>query len=457
MFMVKDEFANVQNLFKIRLKPYTKAFIWLFIIFALILLASLAGTVLMIIENIDGFSHNIVTDPSVTILICVFIGYSISVFMYRSANDKLSVYPQTNNSRYISWLLVNYSMMVIFALLILVPYLIHYGVIMLMSAFNDSIHLALNVDFGFIVIGFFVYLIYSFLIISVVELIGAAVRKWSYYAIVTLAALLTLMMVNLERVIENIPKVLSFLIFEPSLILFFLKAVGIWLGITAVTLILNHYTVYHKSQNWVLRRRIVIACVIIAVLITILTPILFRFDIVISSNTPASNTGVVRIDSEWSNDQVDNDSFITRAEEIRIDISHLPAGVNINIQGENINVIEDDSIVIWSSNLITAYINNVDSLTDVHGDTLVIQYWKPWFMVNGIEISKFADPQVTAYLDGDTLFINYTFNRTTVIILPIWSIVRQFDIFKDKGVLTGHALGSSGGGSMSVNIFIEVE
>jgi len=459
MFMVKDEFANLRNLLKVRFKNGKKPFIWIFIILGGFLLSSLIGIISAITDTSNPVHFYTVSDNSITLLIGMFVGFVVGNIMYRSTNAKLSVFPQTNNSRFISWLLYNYSIAIIVSVVLLITYSIQYGVLMLMSIFTDSVHLALDFSFGFTFAGFFVYIIYSFLILSIILLIGAVIRKWSYYAIATLITLFTLIIINLEMVIFYIQRVLSFLITEPSIILFSLKAIGLWLLITAVTLVINYYTVYYKSQNWVLKRRITIACIIIAVVITIITPMVFNFSVTISSN---QNTGATHTDGGWSysSDHGDSSHFIdhyNRIEEIRIDISHLPDGVNININGENIYINDHNAPNLFSSNNLIAFISGWPNTQNVRGDTLVIQYRPPWYTVNGIDILKFANPQVSAFMEGNTLFINYTFDKTTVIIMPVWSIVRQFDIFANKNLLTAHAMGSSGGGSMSVNIFIDVE
>ena len=454
----KEELTNAKNLLRIRLKTQVKPFIWLFIVFALFLLNSLIGTITSIVSNENTIIYNIVSDSSVLWLVAIGVGFVIGNIMYRSTNAKLSVFPQTNNSRFISWLLSNYFLVTAIALALLVTYLVNYGVIMLMSVFIDGIYLVLNVDFGFIVAGFFTYLAYSFLIVAIIEFIGTVIRKWLYYAIVTFVALFSLMIVYLEKTIEYIPRMLSFLIAEPSILMFFLKAVGLWLILTGAALVLNRFTVYHRSQNWMLRKRITVACIIIAVVITIITPMIFRFSITIMDNSNNAEMWYVDDDDgNWDSDPGSSYYHSFRMEEIRIDVSHLPAGAKINIAGENIDVPKSGDVLIYSSSEMKAYISGAESLENVQGNTLVIQYYIPWYFVNGLEILHYGNPQITTYLEGDTLYINYTFDKATVIVLPVWGMVQQFDIFKDKGVLTGNALGMSAGGSMSVNIFIEVE
>jgi len=70
---------------------------------------------------------------------------------------------------------------------------------------------------------------------------------------------------------------------------------------------------------------------------------------------------------------------------------------------------------------------------------------------------QFANPQFSVRLEGSSLIIDYYFDNAQVIIMPIWDVIRQFDVFRDRNVFTGRPLGSSGGGSMNANINIWIE
>jgi len=427
--MVKDELTNIKALLKTRIKNDSRYMPWLYIGFGFAFLATFSGMIFAILDTNDTAFHNNVLDYSTTPFIFIPIGLIISGILYRKYNARLSVFPQSNTSRLVSSIIYNYYIVVVVYLVILCTYLLHYGLTLLISIFMDGIYFALNFDIGFVIAGFFVCLIYSLLILSVTDLISAIIRKWSYYAIITLTSLFTLLMVNIQTVFEYLPRVLSFLIFESSLILFFIKAVGVWLAITALTLIVNYYTVYNKSQNQVLKKRIVIICTVIAVLIILVTPGI----IMLSVNTGYENSPVIAY-----NEASTPADFNTRPfEETRIDISHLRDTTGrINIEGENLIIPEMTNGYLQFRLGRYATVFGISNLTNLNHDTLIIQYHPPSLIINGIDTLEHANPRMDAYLEGDTLHLNYTFDDITTIILQIWSIVRQFDIFKDKGVYT---------------------
>ena len=435
MFMVKEEYANIKNLLRVRLLTNAKGFVGLFVVAAIMLVGNLGTTVFGIFENTGVLQHYNVTDYSYTFFLGTAFAFIILMVLYRQTNGRLSVFPQTNNSRFISSLLMNYIIAVIAALTVLAIYFVNLGVIKLLSLFRDNIRFALTVDAGFIIEGFFVYLAYIFLIISAIELIGAILRKWTYYAAVAFTALLSLIVRN-----EYAPKLLAFLINEPSLTLFFIKAVGLWLVITAAALVINRFTVYHKSQA--AKKGLVIICVAITAVITFVVPA-----VIVYSSDP--NIGYLMSAVEASR----VDDFFAEYEEIRIDVSHLPRGSSVHIKGDALNVLQGDTLV----NTQVA-VNGAENLNDLQGDTLVIMFKPPWIMVNGIDISRFGNPRITAHLDGDILLLDYNIDSANVVIMPIWgSIVRQFDCFRDEGVLPGQAFGFSSGGNSSATIFIDVE
>jgi hypothetical protein len=447
MFMVKEEFANIRNLFLVRLKMASRSYIVSAIVLSGFYLIPLIDTVIEIINNNTRFYFN-VSDISEIIIFAMIIVSIVSVILYRTTNVKLSVYPQTNNSRLISSLLVTYF--TVFAVLgfFLVMYLINLGVFMLMSVFSYNIIFALNVDFRFIIAGFFVYLVYGLLIVSVIELIGAVLRKWTYYAAVILTTLFALLIINFAGVFGYLPKVFAFLVAEPSLLLFFLKATGLWLAITALTLIINRYTVFYKSHNQIMKKGTVITCIVIAAAIIVFLPGLINIGIYTGN------------DQDWDDGAIisPEDVFPLRDEDFSFDVSHLPAGSRINIEGTNINVMQPGQWM-WSSNDNRAIVSGAEGLYDIQGDTIIVNFRPPWTMINGIEVGKYTNPQLSVHLEGNTLYIDYSVDNVgvNVIIMPIWNLARQFDYFKDMGVLSATAFGFTSGGNTSANIWIIVE
>ena len=426
MFMVKDEFTNIKNLLKVRIKTKSRYFFWFFIIAAFLLLSTLTGAILSITQSTGHVSFHTVTDHSNTFLLAVVFGYFFGIAAYRNTNDKLSVYPQTNNSRYISWLLSNYILVVVVALTVLLRYLLQYGVISVFSAFTDNICFALNIDIGFIVAGFFIFLAYCFLVVALFELIGAILRKWRYFAAVALAAILSLMLTNIAAVIEHAPKILAFLIKEPSLIIFFLKAAGIWIVLTAAAIVINRYTVYHKSQSLAAKRGFIAVGIITAAAIIVVVPIIFL-------TVPVEGYGSEPEETVYIEEAIEGTSPVV--DEIRIDVSHLPEGSSIDIKGENIRVYAEEEDTVYYQDFSNVSVSCADSLKGIQGDTLIISYYRPIYTVNGIDLTQFSNPQVTAYLKGNTLYIDYTIDNTQIVIMPIWGIAGQFERYEGRGVL----------------------
>jgi len=445
MFMVKDEFANIKNLLKVRLIIITNK-IWLFIVAGILLAGSLGSTVYGILENSDGFKHFIINDFSVSFLFGMGIGFIIIMFTYRQTNAKLSVFPQTNNSRFISSMIVNHIGAAVALLIVLAMYLLNLSAVHILSVFRDNIRLALTIDASFIVMGFFVYLAYIFIIIALIGLAGAILRKWTYYAAVVFIALGALILINRLRVIQYAPRVLAFLIGEPSLPLFFVKAFGVWFVLTAASLVINRFTIYSKGQNKTATKGVVIACV------ATVAVIMFAFPIILAINT--SHNGSVLV-SEAESVPVEDD--YTGHDTTRIDVSHLPRGSKINIIGTNIVIPDEDGSVSYNNYNEDAVVIGAEALNNLQGDTLIVDFRPAEYIVNGIEILQYTNQRVTAHIDGDTLTLDHTRDSASVVIMPIWGIVRQFDRFNDKGILPANSLGFSSGWWGSTNIFISVE
>jgi hypothetical protein len=455
MFMVKGELGNIKNLLNIRIKTQARNYIWFFIVAAILITGNLGPAVFGILANSGGFERFMIADLSSSFFIWLTIGFIITMFIYRQTNAKLSVFPQTNNSRFISSLMINYINAALASLMVLFIYLASLGAIKLLSLFRDNIRFALHIDAGFIAAGFFVYLAYVFLIAAVIELAGTILRKWNYYAAITFIALLSLIIINFSRVMEYAPKVLAFLIGEPSLPLFFVKAAGLWLVITAASLIINRFTVYGKSQNKTATKGVVIICVAVAAVILLVVPSLIFF-----SSSSESSFSVSETVSETVSNAIPipvNPSNAAAFDEIRIDISHLPEGSGINISGANLAIMSESGTVSNYNYNTDAVVHGADVLNDLQGGTLVIQFRPVAYIVNGIEILQYTNQRVTAYVDGDTLFMDYIRDSASVVFLPVWGIARQFDGFRDKGVLPAHSFGVSSGWWGSTNIFINVE
>jgi len=427
MFMVKDEYINTKNLLRARLlatKPYTT---WCVLVVAIFAIGIIGSTAIGILQHSQGMQYRQATDFSVSVFVGLLIGYVIGMFIYRSTNKKLAVYPQTNNSRFLSSLISNYVAIVGVAVVLLMIYLMHFGTVRLMSVFIDGIHFAFNFSLGFVFAGFFVFLSYSFLIVATIELFGVILRKWRHYAVIVFTVILSVMIGNWNGIADHMQNTLAFIIGESSLVMFFLKAAGLWFILTVLAIVINKYTVYNKSHSRLILKWVIATCIGVVIIVQLLFTFVF----------PTQHPTVTESFDAW--DWVDDFG----PEEIRIDISHLSAGSIINISASE-NIIFSEMGGHWVSPMageINAYLSY--PLDNIQGDTLIVNFQLPRYALNGIELYDFSDAQVTTHLEDDTLFINYYIESTYVIIMPIWSFARQFSIFQDRGLFFDSAFGTS--------------
>jgi hypothetical protein len=275
MFMVKEEYANIVNMLKVKIKTNGKNFFWFPLIATLMFCGSLAMTAAGIIQSGgEGVNFYNVTDYSTSFFFGMIIAYTIMMFLYRNINDKLLVFPQTNTVRYITSQAINYIIAIFVGLTALAMYLLYNGAIKILSLFYDSVHFALNFNIGFVSAGFIAFLLYSFIIVAVIDLIGVILRKWTYCAAVAFVAIIALATINMTAVIKNAPNVLAFLVKEPSFGLFMIKALILWLAVITISLVINRFTVYHKKQSNPNQKSVVAVCAIVAVVITIGLPLI---------------------------------------------------------------------------------------------------------------------------------------------------------------------------------------
>lgn len=439
MFMVKDEYANLKKLLRVKLKTTAKNFTWFFIVAWIMCLGNLIPTVVSILKNNPGITEYSMQDYSMSFFLGLVIVCLVFLFTYRQRNDKLSVLPQTNTTRFISSQILDCIFAAVVGLTALVMYLLNYGVLKLLTLFKDNIYFTLKFDAGFIITGFITFIVYSFLFISLFGLIGVILRKWKYYAVMASIAILSLMIVNLHSVIEYFSKILAFLIKEPVPVWFIIKGVSLTLAITAVSLVINFYTVYHKS-NGKINTIGIVAIIAIAVIITIIVPVILLY----TDNTEPSIVFTTYEPDEPEG--LSSEDYYSQFTEIRIDVSHLPKGSKLNTNIANINK--------------TEYLFNVsgeEELNNLQGDTIIILYRFPNRSINGYNLYEYGNQSFTAYLDGDTLHIEYAYEDSSVIILPVWGIAGQFDCYKDKGILPKTPWGFSEFGSSPGYILIKSE
>jgi hypothetical protein len=454
MFMAKSELVNIRNLVKIKMKTQQRQLFWFFVLAAFLYVGSIMATIASILQNTDIRLHTMfIPDFSTAFYFGLIIYIFGSIFYYRQSNHSLSMFPQTNTGRFISTQVIKHFIIVCVGLTILIAYLLFFGTMKLFSEFHENFSLVLDFDIGFILAGFLTFILYLSLIVSLFGLIGAVLRKWRYYAVIFFIALFTFVMNNVDYTFDNLPRIFAFIVRESSLLLFIAIAVGLWFIITMISLVINRYTLYYKSESVAtIKKRTFalggIAIIVLVVIISLFSPRLSQYG--------ADEMRVVGV-GENHFQLVD---FFDDETEIIIDISHLPQGSNIRFVGEN-NIIVAcspvDDLDLYTTWHILAWVNSVDELTNIDGNTIVIKYFPPHYIVDGVDLMNSANPELTVNLDGNTLYMSFNMDYTHLVILPVWSMANQFDIFSNRNIVSAAPLLITTVSTGDANVLISVE
>jgi len=365
---------------------------------------------------------------------------TISTFTYRFSSRDYAVYPQTNNSRFLAHQIELYSFVILTPLLIMLVYLIQYGVLALIASGRDNVHLVFDFNIGFVLSGLVLATIYFALITGAIILISALIRKFRLYAIVFFTALAIILFGNFSIPFLPLFRLLGFLLRESNIWLFILKGTITWIGLFAVAFVVNKYTVYYKAHNFNYSKRVIAGICAVMILAA------FAVINLIGLTAPA----ILMDSDEW------DVSRNQRLNALEIDLSDLPEGSNINVVASGDAVFFDgiNPEIIGQSHTLSEQtlhfsdgseqtfpaghliIIGYHDLFDIDGGTLFVQYNYPLEVIpNAGDISHWINPQFDIHFEGNTLYVHYTYNKNVkAIIIPIWSFMRQFESFRGQNV-----------------------
>ncbi len=363
-------------------------------------------------------SHQI-NDFSGMLLFGIGIAIVVMEVLYRQNNNTIAVYPQTNATRFASHLIVNHWLVLVGNLLSLSIYLLQMALLTVVAANNPNLIVPLRFDLGFVLMGFFTYVLYSFLLVAFVALVGAFLRKFHIYAAAVILGLLVAVFTNLNRAYGVLQNVLNFLLKESDPLTFALKAAVLWLVLIGLAALLNHYTVYYKSHR-VLPMWAVGSAIGLAVGVAGIVAVVGIF------------AGIAVISEEQEATKID-------FQQITLDISHLPKGSSLKLAGNNVALLQDDQSEWFSSELM--YISPSPDIENIQGDTLTVLYRLPEHIANEQDLMAYAHPSFTAHLEGDTLQLEYTYTpNKRVVFVPVWQLASQFTCFQGKNLFVASPL-----------------
>ena len=446
MFMAKNELSNAVILAKVQIKNDKLSTVVFGIALLITLLAGLIPAIVTALSPYeDHITYSAISDNFFIPVLVIGFGVTVINFMYRSYNSNYAVYPQTNNSRFLANQIVIYTFIILIALAIMLIYLIQYGVISLIAHGRDNVRLVLDFNIAFVLRGLVVAIIYLALIAGTITLIFTLLRKFRLYAVVFFTVLATVLLGSLADPLHLLHRLLSFLLEEPNIWLFILKGVGIWAVLFIAAFLVNKYTVYYKAHSLKFNKKVMGGICAITI---------FAAFIVISLLTGMMTFAEpIDIPTPW------DVLWDERSNILEFDLSDVPAGSDINVvTSGDVTFIDDmDSVLIgWSHSLppdgqtvlhfhdgsyLTFPFGHLtivagEQLLDVDGGTLFVNYYYPIQMIeSGGSINHLMNPEFDIRFEGDTLYINYTYDRNVkAIVIPVWSFMRQFSSFRGQNV-----------------------
>lgn len=432
MFMGNDEIKNTLSLTKIKLGNIKTDLLKILLIIFMMFIAGIFPTILQLFKYKDLVADFRLPDLSSYLFISLFV-VTISFYaIYKRINDYYSVYPQTNSSRFLSTQLTFYLWWIVLSFFALILYLSQYILFRVIVLFNENIVIALKFDFGFAITGYFVYLLYGLLVITFISFIAALIHKFNTIAVISLLIIFALLINGNTPLLELFNNIFGFLTKEEYISIFFLKGIITLLILFVASFFINKYTCYYKIHKKY-SKLIVIAVGIILILIVSI----IRFSLAPEesvSHLSQHNTPVLDRDSHWLPDT------------ISIDISDYDDANGLSVIS-NINENTDNMIIDYrTSNLYGP------------GDEIVIYYRFPLHITNDYDLTKHMNCKINASLEDNILNITYSYDKNIkVVFISPYSIIRQFDKYKDKDLYTNTPLliTNNSHGSGFINITIE--
>lgn len=439
MFVAKNELKNAWQLTRIRLKNTKRNRMAFFAVVLITLLGNIIPLLVSVFRQSSELYYSTVQDFSVIYMVGILIAILVMTCNYRETDQLYSVYPQTNTSRFLSSQAIYYLWVLCAAAASLFIYLVEYAVFAVLAGIYENIVLVYTFNLEFVIAGFFVLIVYAGIALSIITLTAVLIRKFKIYAMLISAILLIWIITNFAKTFELFKIVFGGLIFEENPAVFIGKGILLWLVLFSFSFIVNKYTVYYKS-NLKISKFIMIGIAVIGVILVGVSPFLiFKTE---------TRQGTITEETEQPPNVM---------QEIIIDASDIPPGSKINIVTTNII---DFSKPAATYNVMPAQFMELhydeDILSNFKGQKIIIYYDSPVFTVDDYKLSKLVDPKFSARLEGNTLYLDYSYiENVKAIFNPVWSFMWQFDCYKGKGIFKESA-GSSYGGKEGM-IFLSVE
>lgn len=444
MFINKKEFQNSLKLYKIKSQEERIPRLILLAFPLLFFVADLIGVLTKFFKYNDQISYSSLNTYSQWCFFYVLGWAVVMIYNYKKSNKANEVLPQTNKGRFLAYSISNYTFYIKISILCLVLYLIQYGVITLLGNSASNIHLAYAFSVNFLIWGFVVNLIYGFLAISLIILLGALDRKFGLYFRIIICIVLFITVINEQFLLKSSLNLINFLTREPSLTLFCIKGVALWIIISLLSWFINSNTVYYSTPSTRFSKKIIALTGFVTIFV--ITANFFTMNFISFSKV---------INEEIYLAQKQMKSSIEVNVNIPLDTTHLNPGdtikivTNCDFQQNHlfINPINPEDYRFTNTEITSVLFDN----KKVNGLSLV--YTLPIIIINNINTVPFTNPKLTAKLKETTLYLNYEYDKNQKLFyLSPYSFMKQFDTFKGKNYFKriGGTVGQNGGGDIYI-------
>lgn len=342
-------------------------------------------------------------DFSFTILFASFV-YASLVFAFLSfkINSTGIIFPQTNNSRFVKDLFISTLFLMILIITHILASLLNYGIGLSLTFLNPNTYVISPFSIKEILLSTLVILLYSVLIFSVGILLGSLLRKFKFYCLIIPAVFGLLLTTNFHGTISLITNVITFYTLESSLLIFAVKIIITAVVLTFVGYLINNKTPYENNVKYSKKLTIISAVGVLLVTFALYIPLgslSFFFDSFGETDLP----------------------YVGNSDVIKIDVSHLEEGTTLNIVTTGIS--NNDNY------MANEMVGDFEDTIEVSGNNLSIIYNYSSSDVDGkLDVSQYLGESLEAYLEGDTLYLNYQATPGVVLInIPSSAMLSQFN------------------------------
>ena len=440
MFMGKVELDNIVQLLKIRKKECVGIrryiFSFLLLMFAMDLIALIQKTFTYATE-VSWLTHQIYSSLGLILMMIACVIYTIS---YKEYNLRLQVFPQSNKSRFISYELFCYISFLKIQLLSLTLYFVQYGIGMILSLIKGNIKFAYQFSLQFIVAGFLVNLMYGFVAIAFVILIGVLDRKFKWiFRIVGIGSIIIGLAFQ-EYSLPLLGNVIHIITRESSIILFLIKIICLWIVLICIYHSINKHTKNFEAEKKLSNTKKMIAIAVTVALALLIIAFINYSSYSITDSISSANVTKVETSMEETIEQEDWQIPDGGIKSI-IDISNILEGAEIKIV-----LSEEDK---HKYNIVFR-----EGITNSSNDKLIIVFDPSESIVDWTEMSLFTETKLEAKLKNNTLYLDVTSDENVkVLFVTPYSFMWQFDYFIGKQIFKEHPGSMGGSGSHAIMIY----